>query len=248
MARISLSRAALGVSSTGLSSAAAISAAFGQQVATNDESRTIETVTVTDQRLAIGLLPEKLLDTPQSINVIPAEVIREQGVGNLQDALKNVPGITLNAGEGGTHGDLVNLRGFPAGDDYFLDGLRDTGLYDRDTFDYESLEVLKGPASTLFGRGTTGGAINQVSKSPQLYPVMDFALTGGTNAELRGTADMNFMLDDLVDDSAAVRLNLMAQRNNFAGRNFARDSKMGRGAEFRLRPRHRHSMDVAISA
>ncbi len=45
---------------------------------------------------------------------------------------------------------------FPAGDDYFLDGLRDTGLYNRDTFDYESLEVLKGPASTLFGRGTTG--------------------------------------------------------------------------------------------
>ena len=67
--------------------------------------------------------------------MIPAQVIKEQGVTNLQDALKNVPGITLNAGEGGTHGDLVNLRGFSAGDDYFLDGLRDTGLYNRDTFD-----------------------------------------------------------------------------------------------------------------
>ncbi len=64
---------------------------------------------------------------------------------SLQEALKNVPGITLNAGEGGTHGDLVNLRGFSAGDDYFLDGLRDTGLYDRDSFNVEAIEVYKGP-------------------------------------------------------------------------------------------------------
>ena len=84
MARNTLSRAALGVSSAGFTSAAAISAAFGQQVAANDQSGTLETVTVTDQRLTIGLLPEKLLDTPQSINVIPAEVIKEQGVTNLQ--------------------------------------------------------------------------------------------------------------------------------------------------------------------
>ena len=73
--------------------------------------------------------------------MVPPQVIKEQGVTSLQDALKNVPGITLNAGEGGTHGDLVNLRGFPAGDDYFLDGLRDTGLYNRDTFDLDSIEV-----------------------------------------------------------------------------------------------------------
>jgi catecholate siderophore receptor len=232
MTRTVLSRAGLGISSASLASAATISAAFGQQVAANDQTRSLETVTVTDQRVSIGLLPEKVLDTPQSVNVIPAQVMKEQGVTNLQDALKNVPGITLNAGEGGTHGDLVNLRGFPAGDDYFLDGLRDTGLYSRDTFDYESLEVLKGPASTLFGRGTTGGAINQVSKSPQLYPVMDFALTGGTNGEARGTADMNYVLDDLVDDTAAARLNLMGQRNNFVGRNFARTQKWGAAPSF----------------
>lgn len=140
-----LSHAGLGVTSASLTSAAAISAAFGQQLATDDQPRTIETVTVTDRRLTIGLLPEKLLDTPQSVNVIPAEVIKEQGVSTLQDALRNVPGITLNAGEGGTHGDLVNLRGFPAGDDYFLDGLRDTGLYTRDTFNYEVAGNPEGP-------------------------------------------------------------------------------------------------------
>ena len=137
---------------------------------------------------------------------------------------------------------------FPAGDDYFLDGLRDTGLYSRDTFDYQVLEVYKGPASTLFGRGTTGGVINQVSKTPQLYPIMDFALTGGTNGEVRGTADINYLLNDLVDDTAAVRLNLMGQRNNFVGRNFARTQKWGAAPSLRLRPGHRHGVDPPVPA
>jgi catecholate siderophore receptor len=219
-----LARTAL--STAGFTSAA-ISAAFGQQVVA-DEDKNLESVVVTDTRLNLTLLPAKILDTPATVNVVPASVIKAQGVTNLQDALKNVPGITLNAGEGGTHGDLVNLRGFSAGDDYFLDGLRDTGLYNRDVFDYESLEVLKGPASTLFGRGTTGGVINQVSKAPGLYPIKDFTLTGGTNAEVRATADVNYVLGD----TAAVRLNMMGQRNNVVGRNFARTQKWGAAPSF----------------
>ena len=217
----SLARTAVGISAAGLSSAAAISAAFGQTVAANDQAP--ETVTVTDQRTSISLLPDKILNTPQSIDLVPEKVIQEQGVNNLQDALKNVPGITLNSGEGGTHGDLVNLRGFSVSDDYFLDGLRDTGLYTRDSFDYESVEVLKGPSSTLFGRGTTGGVINQVSKSPALCPIDDFALTGGTNAEIRGTADLNYVLGD----TSAVRVNVMGQRSNFDGQPYARDQRWG---------------------
>src|SRR5215469_3634915 len=101
MASVTFARTTLKLSSAGLTSAAAISAAFGQEVAANDQIKT-ETVTVTDRRLTVSLLPEKLIDTPQSVNVIPAQVIKEQGITNLQDALKNVPGITLNAGEGGT--------------------------------------------------------------------------------------------------------------------------------------------------
>jgi catecholate siderophore receptor len=216
-------RIVLGLSSAGLTSAAAITAAFGQQVAANDQSKTVETVVVTDSKADYDLLPNKILDTPQSIDVIPTQVIKEQGVTSLVDALKNVPGITLNAGEGGAHGDLVNLRGFPINDDYFLDGLRDTGLYNRDVFDAQSIEVYKGPASTLFGRGTTGGVINQVTKSPELYPIDDFAITGGTNSEARATADVNYVLDDTV----AVRLNLMGQRNEIVGRPYARTQKWG---------------------
>lgn len=221
-----LARTAWGVSSAGLTSAAAITAAFGQQVAANDQS--LETVVVTGQKTSLALLPDTIINTPQTIDVVSQKVIQEQGVNNLEDALKNVPGITLNSGEGGTHGDLVNLRGFSVSDDYFLDGLRDTGLYTRDTFDYESVEVLKGPSSTLFGRGTTGGAINQVTKSPELYPINDFALTGGTNAEVRGTADVNYVLGD----TSAVRINLMGQRNNFDGQPYARDQRWGIAPSF----------------
>jgi catecholate siderophore receptor len=216
---------AAGWTGASIASIAAAGAAQADTAASDaaNNSHSVETVVVTSQRSQLDLLPAKILDTPQSINVIPAEVIKAQGVSSLTDALKNVPGITLNAGEGGTHGDLVNIRGFSAGDDYFMDGLRDTGLYDRDVFDYESIEVLKGPASTLFGRGSTGGVINQVLKNPELYPIDDFAVTGGTNAELRATADLNYTLGD----DAAFRINLMGQRNNQDGRPFARNQRFG---------------------
>lgn len=214
----------------GLASAAAATGAFGQDVAVTDTSATggVETVVVTGRKATLDLMPEKILDTPQSINVVPAKVIAEQGVNNLQDALRNVPGITLNAGEGGTHGDLVNLRGFPAGDDYFMDGLRDTGIYDRDTFDIANVEVYKGPASTLFGRGSTGGVINQVTKAPELFPITDVTVTGGTNAELRATADVNFV----TGDTSALRIALMGQRNNVEGRPFVRGQRWGAAPSF----------------
>jgi catecholate siderophore receptor len=216
-----------------VSAAGAVSGAFGQQVASSDanahdKNKPLETVVVTSERPSLDVLPEKILNTPQSINVIPTEVIRQQGTNNLQDALKNVPGITLNAGEGGTHGDLVNLRGFPAGDDYFMDGLRDTGLYDRDTFDTASLEVYKGPASTLFGRGSTGGVINQVTKSPELYPIDDFSTTIGSNSEIRATADVNYVLGD----DMAARIALMGQRNDVDGRPFVRNQRWGAAPSF----------------
>ena len=216
-----LIRHALGATSLGAASVAAVTGAFGQTA--SDPGKMVETVVVTGRRTSLDTLPQKILDTPQSINVVPLEVIREQGVGNLQDALKNVPGITLNAGEGGAHGDLVNLRGFSAGDDFFLDGLRDTGLYTRDAFDYDFVEVFKGPASTLFGRGSTGGVINQVTKSPQLTPVDDAAFTLGSNDEIRGTADVN----DVLGDTSAARVALMGQRSGAAGRPFVKNQRFG---------------------
>jgi catecholate siderophore receptor len=138
----------------GMTSLVSFSPAHADDLAANAEApQSSQTVVVTGQHTTLDIVPQTILDAPQSINVGSSELLQQQAGASLADALKNVPGITLNAGEGGTHGDLVNLRGFSAGDDYFMDGLRDTGLYDRDAFDYRNVEVYKGAASTLFGRG-----------------------------------------------------------------------------------------------
>jgi len=100
-------------------------------------------------------------DTPQAVNVIDSATMKQQAVTTLGDALRNVPGITIAIGEGGTlAGDQFRIRGFDAKDDVYLDGLRDFGVYTRDAFNYEEIQVLKGPSGLMFGRGTTGGAIN----------------------------------------------------------------------------------------
>jgi catecholate siderophore receptor len=217
-------RVALGFASFGITSLVAVSGAFGQTLAASaDGASGIETVNVTAKRTSFDKLTGTVLNTPQSINIVPQEVIQQQGVTNLQDALKNVPGITLNSGEGGAHGDQVNLRGFAASDDFFIDGLRDTGFYTRDSFDLDSLEVLKGPASTLFGRGSTGGVINQVSKMPELYPIESAVVTVGTNDEVRGTGDVNHPFGD----NDAFRINAMGQTSKIAGRPFAKNRRWG---------------------
>jgi catecholate siderophore receptor len=188
-----------------------------------DDSTTVESVVVTGRRPGVTALTDKVQNTPQSINVLPAQVLHQQGVATLQDALKNVPGVTLNAGEGGAHGDTINLRGFPAADDFFLDGLRDTGFYTRDSFDLEAVEVYKGPASTLFGRGSTGGVVNQVSKAPVRHPIEAGALTMGTNDQVRGVADVN----GVINDWAAFRLNAMGERSAVADRDDVLNRRWG---------------------
>jgi catecholate siderophore receptor len=160
-------------------------------------------------------LPDSLQDTPQSITVVPLEVMREQAAFSLRDALRNVTGISIAAGEGGgAQGDNLTLRGFSARNDIFVDGIRDFGQYTRDTFNLESVEVLKGPSAVMFGRGSTGGAINQVSKSPSLQPGRTFSLTSGYGPTVRGTVDVNQPLGD----TSALRLNLLGYYNDVVDR------------------------------
>ncbi len=124
-------RLALGPTTACLASMLGLSQAIAAET-------TVAPVLVTAQRPGVTALTTSVLDTPQTITVIPQVEMREQGVATLQDALKSVPGVTLNAGEGGAHGDTINLRGFSASDDFFLDGLRDTGFYTRDAFNLEA--------------------------------------------------------------------------------------------------------------
>jgi catecholate siderophore receptor len=119
--------------------------------------------------LGLSRFPEPVRDIPQTINVVPQELMQQQADFSLQDALRNVTGISFQAGEGGgAQGNNLSIRGFNARNDIFLDGMRDQGSYFRDTFNLEAVEVLKGPSALYFGRGTTGGIINQVSKLPRL--------------------------------------------------------------------------------
>lgn len=149
-----------------------------------------------------------LRDIPQFINVVPEAVMREQNAASLQDALRNVPGITYAAGEGGTQANQVfYLRGFPAGGDIFVDGVRDLGEYNRDVFATDSVEVLKGPSALMFGRGSTGGLIQQVTKQPGLVDDKEVAVTFGNHDTKRLVADGNFRL---AGDNA-VRLVALAE-------------------------------------
>ena len=161
-----------------------------------------------------------LLDTPQTITVVPAEVIKEQNALSLRQVLSNVSGITFAAGEGGGGlGDSINIRGFSANSNILIDGLRDTAQSSRsDAFNLEAVEVVKGPSSVYSGAGTTGGSINIVSKAPQAQAFKRASVGIGTDNYKRLTADINQPLDALEGAGAVFRLNLMGHQNDVAER------------------------------
>ncbi|MES2684999.1 MAG: TonB-dependent siderophore receptor [Pseudomonadota bacterium] len=152
----------------------------------------------------VGRLPLVISEVPQVVTVINRAVLDAQVATTLGDALRNVPGITLGSGEGGNIGDNLVLRGFTARTDIYLDGARDRGQYSRDTFSLESVEVLKGPASLFFGRGSTGGVINQVSKTPLKQDRSQVTASLGTDAYYRSTADFNRVLSDTASFRVAM--------------------------------------------
>ena len=154
----------------------------------------------------LGKQKQALKDVPQAVSVVTRQLIADQGDINMKDVLKNVSGITFVAGEGGRSGDSIILRGFSAFGDTYRDGQRDVAQYNRDPFNDERIEVLKGASSMLFGRGSTGGVINQVSKTPFAGEQVELSTTIGSNDFYRGTADINQALSD----TAAIRLNVMA--------------------------------------
>jgi len=135
----------------------------------------------------------------------------------LRDALRNVAGISLAAGEGGAQGDNLTIRGFTARNDIFLDGMRDFGSYYRDSFNYEEVDVLQGPTSVTFGRGSTGGVVNQESKVPVDRHLIGGSLVFGSDATRRITADIN----EPIGKQTAFRLNLMGVDQGVAGRDIA---------------------------
>jgi catecholate siderophore receptor len=188
-----------------------------------------DTVSVTASvanSLAIEKFSQPLIETPQSISVVPQFVMQDQGVSTLRDTLRNVPGISLAAGEAGAQGDNLTIRGFTARNDIFLDGIRDFGSYYRDSFNYEQVEALEGPAGIQFGRGSTGGVVNQESKVPGVEKFANVQAQFGTDTERRLTADLNSPVDPHLGGIAA-RLNVMADEGGVAGRDDAEIRRFG---------------------
>lgn len=135
--------------------------------------------------------------TPQTVTVIPQVMIEQRQATTIDQVLKYVPGVTVATGEGGggMNGDAFRIRGFDAKGDVYVDGLRDFGAYVRDSFAVESVEVFKGSSSESFGNGSTGGVINQTSKTAHLGD--SYAVTGtlGSGTQARVVADVNQQLN-----------------------------------------------------
>jgi len=170
-----------------------------------------------------------LAETPQTIQVIPRTLLDEQGATTLTEALRNVPGITMQAGEGGgassTTGDMFNMRGFSANNSLFVDGVRDDGLIARDVYNLEQIEVFSGPTGSDVGRTNAAGYINLTTKTPNLESTQAATLSYGAGEQVRATLDVNqpvaFGDRGTFLGSAAVRVNALWQDGGTAGRDYA---------------------------
>ena len=166
-----------------------------------------------------------LRDVPQTIALIPRETIEQQGATTLSETLRNVPGITLQAGEAGgasnTAGDMFNMRGFNASNSLFVDGVRDDGLVSRDVFNVEQVEVFMGPTGSDVGRGTAAGYVNMQTKVPHLGSSSAATFSYGNGDRGRLTADLNFASSGDAESwwgKSAFRLNALWQDGGVPGR------------------------------
>jgi catecholate siderophore receptor len=189
----------------------------------------------------IGKGEQDLRDVPQSVTVVTERLIDDRNLDTVKDALKNTAGVTFLAAEGGEED--IRLRGFAlqSTGDVFVDGMRDPAFYERDTFFLDRLELLRGSASMLFGRGSTGGAVNQVTKQPFLMNQHQVDVTLGSKAYVRGVADLNVRLGE----SSALRIGAMATKadNNGAGSAIDKDGVTGT-LRWGIGERHEFSLNL----
>jgi len=177
----------------------------------------------------IGKGNQALRDIPQSVTVVTEKLVDDRNLDTLKDVLHNTAGVTFMAAEGGEED--IRLRGFSlaTSGDIFVDGMRDPAFYDRDTFNNDRVELLRGSASMLFGRGSTGGAVNQVSKAPRAIHQNEVTTTVGNFNYGRITGDFNVQ----TGESAALRVNAMVTKADNNGSGSSIDKK-GVAAAYRF--------------
>ncbi|MDF7675103.1 TonB-dependent receptor [Acetobacteraceae bacterium ESL0709] len=194
------------------------------------EERDDEIPNINDTVIDIGRMPTTVRETPQVINVVPQEIIKEQRLYTLDQALANVPGITLSTGEGrgGLNGDQFRIRGQQARGDVYTDGLKDFGTYTRDIFDVENVEVIKGPAGEYFGAANLGGLINETLKKAHEGTSYSADQAFGNGDMYRGQADVNYQ----INRDMAVRVNGMYNRSGVVGRDYIYANRYGSAVDF----------------
>lgn len=175
--------------------------------------------------VGVSRLPGTVQDTPQTIDVISEEVMKQQQVTTLDQALRNSPGITsaIGEGNGGMNGDQFRIRGFQAKGDIYTDGLRDFGVYVRDSFAIEEVQVIKGPSSESYGMGTTGGAINARIKQAHDFDSYSIDAQGGSGPLGRVVVDIN----KTITDTSAFRIVAMGHKQDLVDRDHVFSDRVG---------------------
>lgn len=178
------------------------------------------------QNLSDPKFTRPLADTTRTVTVVPQKVIEEQHATTLTDAMKNVAGAgAFFAGENGssTTGDAIYMRGVDTSNSIYVDGIRDIAAISRDTFNISSVEVIKGPSGSDYGRSAPSGSINMVTKKPQLQTSVDGSVSYGSASNRRATVDYNQMLND----NSAFRVNVMGDNGHDQTRNKVSHEKYG---------------------
>jgi catecholate siderophore receptor len=215
----------LSVAICGLLGANLASAQAGGSSATAESD--IETLTVIEFRgkeMSSPKYTRDIIEIPRIITVLPNDLLEEQGVTSLQEAMRNIPGISLQAGEGNPpSGDQLKIRGYNARDDLNVNGVRDLGNYFRDPFYVDQIEIVKGPNSAYSGRGSAGGTINFVTKQPSRAAFSQLEMSAGSDNSPRLTFDTN----RAAGEDGAYRLNLMTHASDIPGRDIVEEERFG---------------------
>lgn len=165
---------------------------------------------------------QPLVDTAKTITIIPETILKDRNVDSLRDALRNVSGISVAAGEGGAPpGDSLTIRGFSSTNNITIDNVRDVAGYTRDIYNVEAVEVAKGPGSAVYGRGSAGGSVNLQTKTAKLDQFNDVSLRLGSEGDYRAKLDSNTK----INDTTALRVNLLSDDVDVAGRDEVYNSK-----------------------
>lgn len=175
-------------------------------------------------RSANTKLTQPLLDTPRTVTTVSKEVMEDKQITSIRELARQTPGVSIGTGEGGNaFGDVIFIRGFKATSDTYIDGIRDPSVSVRENFMVEQVEIIKGPSGSISGRGTTGGAVNLITKKPEDERFGVYTTTFGTDGTRRMTLDVN----EVISPTLSVRANGMWQEAGVAGRDEVYDNRWG---------------------